>query len=270
MEPLWSFQTVSPRARVHSVGCFAVEPVILLAVLIFAAAILYSSVGHAGASGYLAAMALVGVAPDVMKPTALALNILVATIAAVRLYRAGYCCWSALWPFAIGSIPLSFIGGAIILPGYLYKPAVGIVLLYAAYRLFRSTMKEPQEPADKSINIPTAPAIASGSVIGLLSGLTGTGGGIFLSPLLLFTGWADTKMASGVAAVFILVNSIAGLLGNLASVSSLPSDLPLFVGAALLGAVIGTTLGIKLATPIILKTLGAVLVIAGLKMIGGY
>src|SRR5918995_3535301 len=123
-----------------SVGCVAMEQVVLLALLIFAAAILYSSVGHAGASGYLAAMALVGVAPDVMKPTALALNILVASIATVRYYRAGYFYWSALWPFAIGSIPLSFVGGAIILPSYLYKPAVGIVLLYAAYRLMRSTM----------------------------------------------------------------------------------------------------------------------------------
>ena len=113
---------------VHSVGCLAMEQVVLLTVLIFAAAILYSSVGHAGASGYLAAMALVGVAPDVMKPTALALNILVASIATVRYYRAGYFYWSALWPFAIGSLPLSFVGGAIILPGYLYKPAVGIVL----------------------------------------------------------------------------------------------------------------------------------------------
>jgi uncharacterized protein len=118
-----------------------VEHVVLLAILIFAAAVLYSSVGHAGASGYLAAMALVGLAPDVvMKPTALALNVLVATIATTRYYRAGYFSWSALRLFAIGSVPLSFVGGAITLPGYLYKPAVGLVLFYAAYRLFRSTM----------------------------------------------------------------------------------------------------------------------------------
>src|SRR5918992_2560699 len=113
--------------------------VALLAILIFAAAILYSSVGHAGASGYLAAMALVGVAPAVMKPTALALNILVATIATVRFYRAGYIYWSAFWPFVIGSVPLAFVGGAITLPGYIYKPAVGLVLLYAALRLVWST-----------------------------------------------------------------------------------------------------------------------------------
>src|SRR5919112_3910511 len=129
------------------------ETVVLLTVLIFAAAILYSSVGHAGASGYLAAMALVGIAPEVMKPTALALNILVATIATVRFYRAGYFYWAAFWPFVIGSVPLAFVGGAITLPGYLYKPAVGLVLLYAALRLVRSTIKEPQEAADKGIRI---------------------------------------------------------------------------------------------------------------------
>jgi uncharacterized protein len=115
------------------------ETAVLLTVLIFAAAVLYSSVGHAGASGYLAAMALVGVAPDVMKPTALALNTLVASIATVRFYRAGHFYWAAFWPFVIGSVPLAFVGGAITLPGYLYKPAVGLVLLYAALRLVWST-----------------------------------------------------------------------------------------------------------------------------------
>ena len=240
----------------------------LLTFLIFAAAILYSSVGHAGASGYLAAMAIVGVAPDVMKPTALALNILVATIATVRFYRAGYFYWSALWPFAIGSIPLSFIGGAIILPGYLYKPAVGTILLYASYRLFRSTMKGTQEPADKGIGIPTVPAVASGGVIGLLSGLTGTGGGIFLSPLLLFTGWAGTRPTSGVSAPFILVNSIAGLAGNITSVQNLPDSLPMWAVAAGAGALIGTQLGTRhFQSNGIRRALAAVLIIAGLKLL---
>jgi uncharacterized membrane protein YfcA len=243
------------------------EHVALLTVLIFTAAILYSSVGHAGASGYLAAMALVGVAPDVMKPTALALNILVASIATVRYYRAGYFYWSALWPFAIGSIPLSFVGGAIILPGYLYKPAVGIVLLYAAYRLFRSTVKGPTESADKGIRIPTAPAVASGGVIGLLAGLTGTGGGIFLSPLLLFTGWAGTRPTSGASAAFILVNSVAGLAGNFASVQNLPDAIPVWAVAASVGALIGTQLGTRhFQSTGIRRALAAVLVIAGLKL----
>jgi uncharacterized membrane protein YfcA len=242
--------------------------VAFLAVLILAAAILYSSVGHAGASGYLAAMALVGVAPDVMKPTALALNILVASIATARYYRAGYFYWSALWPFAIGSIPLSFVGGAITLPSYLYKPAVGLVLLYAAYRLILSTVAVPPESADKGISIPTAPAVASGGVIGLLSGLTGTGGGIFLSPLLLFTGWAGTRPTSGASAAFILVNSVAGLAGNFASVKNLPDALPVWGVAAAVGALIGTQLGTRhFQSNGIRRALATVLIIAGLKLI---
>jgi len=243
-----------------------VEQVVLLALLIFAAAILYSSVGHAGASGYLAAMALVGVAPDVMKPTALALNILVASIATTRYYRAGYFSWSALWPFAIGSIPPSFVGG-ITLPGYLYKPAVGLVLFYAAYRLFRSTMSGAEEAPDKGINIPTLPAVAWGSGIGLLSGLTGTGGGIFLSPLLLFTGWAGTRPTSGTSAAFILVNSIAGLAGSYSSIQYLPDALPVWAVAAGVGGLVGSELGSrKLQSNGIRRALAVVLVIAGLKL----
>ena len=240
----------------------------MLTVLIFAAAILYSSVGHAGASGYLAAMALVGVAPDIMKPTALALNVLVATIATVRFYRAGYFYWGAFWPFVIGSVPLAFVGGAIALPGYLYKPAVGLILLYAAYRLVRSTVRGPDQPADKGIDIPTVPAIASGGVIGLLSGLTGTGGGIFLSPLMLFTGWAGTRPTSGASAAFILANSVAGLAGNVASVQNLPNAIPVWAVAAATGALIGTQLGTrKFNNKGIRRALAAVLVIAGLKLI---
>jgi uncharacterized membrane protein YfcA len=252
---------------VNSVRFSAVEYVILLAVLIFAAAVLYSSVGHAGASGYLAAMALVGVAPDVMKPTALALNILVATIATTRYYRAGYFSWGALWPFAIGSIPLSFVGGAITLPGFLYKPAVGLVLFYAAYRLFRSTVGGEAESPDKGINIPTVPAVVWGGGIGLLSGLTGTGGGIFLSPLLLFTGWAGTRPTSGTSAAFILVNSIAGLAGSYSSVQYLPDALPVWAVAAAVGGLIGPEIGSRrLQSHGIRRALAVVLVIAGLKL----
>jgi len=246
----------------------SMNEVVLLTAFIFMAAILYSSVGHGGASGYLAAMALLGVAPDVMKPTALALNILVASTATVQYYRAGYFYWSAFWPFVLGSIPLAFIGGAITLPGYLYKPAVGLVLLYAAYRLLKSTVNSLEEPADKGVNIPTTPAVASGGGIGLLAGLTGTGGGIFLSPLLLFTGWAGTRPTSGAAAAFILANSVAGLAGNFASVQNLPSAIPYWMAAAVAGAFVGTQLGTRrLANKGILRALAAVLVIAGLKLI---
>ncbi len=238
--------------------------VILIAVFLLAAAMLYASVGHAGASGYLAVMAIFGVAPAVMKPTALVLNILVATIAFTKFYRVGSFSWSIFWPFAIASIPFSFIGGGITLPGNIYKPIVGAVLLFAAYRLFRTTSSTTTEIK----SIPIWAAILSGLGIGLLSGLTGTGGGIFLSPLLLFMGWAETRQTSGVSAAFILVNSIAGLLGHLSSVAFLPATIPIWSIAAVIGGYIGAEFGSKRLGNVTLKRLLAVvLIIAGLKII---
>lgn len=240
---------------------------LLLAACMFAGAALYTSVGHAGASAYIALMALFGIAPAVMRPTALALNILVASFTAYRYLSAGLFRWRTVWPFLIGAIPLAFVGGAIQLPGAYYRPLVGIVLLIGAVRLlWPSELTTNQEPRDP----PIWAGILCGAGIGLLSGLTGTGGGIFLSPLLLFMGWSATKPASGVAIVFILVNSIAGLLGNVAIVRSLPADLPLYAAAVLLGAIVGTTFGIRFGSPMILKALGLVLIIAGLKLIGVY
>ena len=231
----------------------------------FLGAVLYTSVGHGGASAYLALMALFGLPAAVMRPTALVLNILVASFASVRYCRAGFFSWRTLWPFLIGAVPFAFLGGAIKLPGDFYKPLVGIVLWIAAARLLWSkditADNNPQDP-------PIYAAIPCGAGIGLLSGLTGTGGGIFLSPLLLFFGWSNPKIASGVAAAFILANSIAGLAGNFASVQSLPANLPLYAGSVMAGALVGTTLGIRFDNPAILKALGLVLVVAGCKLIG--
>ncbi|MCL5995288.1 MAG: sulfite exporter TauE/SafE family protein [Chloroflexi bacterium] len=238
--------------------------IIALASMIFGAALLYSSVGHAGASGYLAAMALFGLAPDVMKPTALALNILVATIASVKYYRAGYFSWPIFWPFALTSVPFAFIGGGITLPSTAYKLLMGLVLLYAAYRLFQSTRTGAQV-AQRPLSVPMA--LVTGAGIGLLSGLTGVGGGIFLSPLLLFTGWAETRQASGIAAVFILVNSMAGLLGNLASVTALPGAILFWAPFAALGGWLGAEYGTRrLRRTVIRQLLSLVLAIAGVKM----
>jgi uncharacterized protein len=240
----------------------------LLALCMALGAALFTSVGHGGASAYIALMALAGLPPLVIKPTALALNIFVTSFSSVRFYRAGLFRWRTLWPVLTGAIPMAFLGGGIHLPGSFYKPLVGIILLVAAVRLIMpQELKSNLSPTD----IPVPTGIVCGAGIGFLAGLTGTGGGIFLSPLLLFMGWSETRMASGVTAVFILCNSLAGLAGNYASLGALPSQLWLFVPAVLIGAVIGTRLGIStLAKRGILRALGVVLVIAGFKLIGLY
>lgn len=239
--------------------------IVLLTLLIFAAAILYSSVGHAGASGYLAAMGLFGLMPTVMRPTALLLNILVASIATFKFYRAGHFVWRLFWPFALGSIPLAFLGGKTRLPDVYYKYLVGAVLLYSAYRFIRN-------PGIGDEATHETPAIwlmvIFGALLGLLSGLTGVGGGIFLSPIMLFMGWAATRQVSAVAATFILVNSIAGFVGVLSQTSNLPKPAPFFAIAAIIGGFIGAEYGSRrIAGPNLKRLLAAVLIIAGIKMI---
>ena len=238
---------------------------LLLAGLIFVAALLYSSVGHGGASGYLAAMALFGMAPAVMKPTALVLNIIVAAIASFKFYRAGCFDKTLFWQFAVGSIPCAFLGGSIGLPAHFYKPIVGLVLIYAAVRLgLRKGGSTPKE----THSIPMWLAIMLGMAIGLLSGLTGVGGGIFLSPLLLLMGWATMKQSAGVSSAFILVNSIAGLLGYLTKFPTLPSSLWIWSIAAAAGGLIGAEYGSKrIGSKVLQRLLVVVLAIAGMKLI---
>jgi uncharacterized membrane protein YfcA len=237
--------------------------VLALAGLVFAAAALYASVGHGGASGYLAAMALVGVTPEAMRPAALALNVLVAGIGTVAFVRAGRFSWGRFWPFAALSIPAAFAGGTVELPPGLYRPVVGAVLLYAAVRLVRQPTG-----AGGTRPLPAAVALAAGAAIGLLSGLVGVGGGIFLSPLLVLARWADVRTASGVAAAFILVNSVAGLLGQATQGVVLPSFLPTLAVAAVAGGGIGAWLGSRRLSPIVVRrVLAVVLVVAGLKML---
>jgi uncharacterized protein len=238
---------------------------LLLAGLIFAAALLYSSVGHGGASGYLAAMALFGMAPAVMKPTALVLNIIVAAIASFKFYRAGCFDKTLFWQFAVGSIPCAFLGGSIGLPAHFYKPIVGLVLIYAAVRL--GLLKGGSTPKETQ-SIPIWLAIMLGMAIGLLSGLTGVGGGIFLSPLLLLMGWATMKQSAGVSSAFILVNSISGLLGYLTKFPTLPSSLWIWSIAAAAGGLIGAEYGSKrIGSKVLQRLLAVVLVIAGMKLI---
>lgn len=236
-----------------------------LALLLLLMAVLYSSVGHAGASGYLAAMALAGVSPAIMKPTALALNICVAVIATFKFYRSGAFAWRLFIPLAITAIPLAYLGGRLSLPAHLYKPLVGVVLVYAAWRSFDTASGASSYVVRTP---PVALLMLVGAALGLLSGLTGVGGGIFLSPLLLFLRWAPLKVISGVAAAFILVNSVAGILGVMASSTTFHPALPLWAVVVVVGGFIGAEYGSRrLRNPTLQRLLAVVLLVAGLKMI---
>src|SRR3981081_3719867 len=171
-------------------------------------AFLYSSVGHAGASGYIAVMTLCGLQTTFIRPTALVLNILVACIGALQFWRAGHFSWRLFWPFALLSIPAAYLGGYLPLPASIFKIVIGPVLVFSAALFVVRQGVPPKVPA------PPAPAaVGIGAGIGFLSGLTGTGGGIFLTPLLLFCHWASIRGAAAVSALFIVVHSIAGLVG---------------------------------------------------------
>ena len=240
-----------------------IEYLAALVLAIGVIAFLYSSVGHAGASGYIAIMTLASLSPAVIKPSALVLNILVASIGSWQFHRAGHFRWTLFWPFALLSIPLAFLGGYLDLPTHLFKLMVGIVLLLSALYFFWNPDNDEVGPA------PALPiAIASGGVLGFFAGLTGTGGGIFLTPLLLVMRWARTKQAAATSALFILVNSIAGLAGNASSVGSIPALVWPMAIAAVAGGTAGSYLGSRrYPVAIIKRLLAAVLVIAGLKLL---
>ena len=236
----------------------------VLALLFLLAAALYSSVGHAGASAYLAAMALLGLAPETMRPTALVLNLFVATIVVVRFARAGHLPWRALVPLVIASVPAAFAGGVIQLPGGVYRPLVALVLLMGAWRLARARFG----PEPMRARVPLAGGLVAGGLIGLLAGLTGTGGGIFLTPLLVFARWTPTREAAGLSGAFILANSLAGLSGVLVGGLTLPSDLPLWVAAVAAGGLIGSWLGAARFSVLGLRrALAVVLVVAAAKLV---
>lgn len=237
----------------------------VISICLLIGAVLYTSVGHAGASVYIAILTLFGLSSTVIKPTALVLNICIASFTSWRFIKQGFFDSKVLLPIAIGAIPFAFLGGYINAPSHVYKAIVGIILIISAISL----LSKKSERIDTNVHQPKfLLAVASGSAIGFLAGLTGTGGGIFLSPLILFLGWSSTRKTSGIAAVFILLNSTFGLAGNYTSVQNLPPQLPLFVVAAMMGAVIGTTLGIKFySASAIKKALAIVLLIAGFKLL---
>ncbi len=240
------------------------ETLAALTIVILIIAVLYASVGHGGASSYIAVMALFGLAPAVLKPTALILNLVVAGCAAGLFMRAGHFRWRLFWPFALTSIPASFVGGYLTLPPHLYRPLLGATLLLAALRLVLQ-LRAPERPLSVP---PLLSALAIGAGFGLLSGLTGIGGGIFLSPLLILCGWGRAQEVAGVAALFILVNSASGLLGHLGRLPQLPDFTPHLAVAALCGGLLGATLGsTRLPVRPLVQALSLMLVMAGTKLI---
>jgi len=237
----------------------------LLTLGVLVIAFLYSSVGHAGASGYIAIMSLAGLAPASIKPTALALNILVASIGSFQFWRAGHFSWPLFWPFALLSVPLAYMGGYLTLPAHVFHMLVGVVLLYSAARFFA------RPPAEIEPSRPPVPvAVGVGGAIGLLSGLTGTGGGIFLTPVMLLMHWARTKPTAATSSLFILVNSISGLLGNVTSTGQFPAFAFALLAAAGIGGAVGSYYGSRRFAPVVIKRLLAVvLLIAGSKLLFG-
>lgn len=237
----------------------------LIAALMAIAAALYTSVGHGGASAYLAIMAFFALPQATMKPTALVLNLFVAGFAMYRYIRAGQFNPRLFLAFAVTAIPMAFVGGKITLPTEVYRPLVGLILWAAAVRLIVPSKtlaeREPKVP-------PLWLTLPIGAVVGLLAGLTGTGGGIFLSPLILLFGWETPRKTSGVAATFIVANSAAGLFGAVSSFKALPPELPVLVAAVVGGAILGTWLGVsRLPRQQLLQALGLVLVVAGVKLV---
>lgn len=238
--------------------------VMYLLPMILVAAMLYSAVGHGGASGYLAAMALFGLDPAVMKPAALTMNIFVSTLVLARLAWAGYFNWRLFVPLAVGSVPLAFLGGTLLLDSASYKVLVGIALLLGAGHFMWHCQEDNYSTHPPRILL----VVAVGAILGLLSGLTGVGGGIFLSPIVLLLHWTQMRGSAAIAAAFILLNSIAGLAGHAVSVNTWPDNIPVLVMAAFVGALIGSELGVRRIAPAGLRTLlGFVLAIAATKMI---
>ena len=236
---------------------------ILLFLAIGLIAFLYSSVGHAGASGYIATMTLFGIAPTVIRPTALVLNILVASIGTFQFWRAGHFSWKLFWPFALLSIPAAYLGGYLQPSVSILKILIGVVLLLSAARLMVHRSDPPQ-------TFPPSPpvAVSVGAGLGFLAGLTGTGGGIFLTPVLLFFRWAHIRQAAAVSALFIWVNSIAGLVGYFTKVRTIPSLGLILAAAAIISGIIGSHLGSRrFAVRVISLCLATVLLIAGIKLI---
>jgi uncharacterized membrane protein YfcA len=232
--------------------------------LLFIVAFLYSSVGHGGASGYLALMAIFAISPLVMKPTALLLNLFVSSVSFTQFYRGGHFKWKTFWPFALASIPLSFVGGMMAIDSVLYKKVLGILLLFPVIRFFFFKNTDPKDFKEANFSI----SLLIGGVIGLLSGMIGIGGGIILSPIILLLKWTDQKQTAAISAAFIFVNSVAGLGGQLVKGIAFNNDMIAYVAVAFVGGLCGAYFGaLKFPQTILKNVLACVLALAAYKLL---
>jgi len=237
---------------------------ILLLVALFVVGLIYASVGHGGASGYIVTMTLLGVAPAVIKPTALLLNLFVSSVAFIQFYRAGHFRWATFWPFALTSIPLAFLGARLPLSDQLYKQLLAVCLLLLVARLIWAARTDDTDTKP----IPLGAGLLTGGVIGLLSGMLGIGGGIILSPLMLFFRWANTRQTAATSALFIFVNSVSGLVSLLAKGYTPDPQQYAWIGAAFAGGLVGGYLGSRrYSIPTLRYVLAAGVAVACLKLL---
>ena len=233
-------------------------------VLLFLLAFLYAAVGHGGASGYLALMAFFSFAPAVMKPTALLLNLFVSLTSFIQFYRGGHFQWKTFWPFALASVPMAYLGGLVVVDDHIYKKILGVLLLFPVLRFFFLKNPKAEEQNEGHLLL----SFIIGGIIGFLSGLIGIGGGIILSPVLLLLKWTDQKGTAAISALFIFVNSVSGLGGQLMKGIHLTADMYTFVFIAFAGGLCGAYLGAMRARQTILKNvLATVLLLAAYKLL---
>jgi len=241
-----------------------VESIILFYILLFLVAFLYSSVGHGGASGYLALMAIFSITPDVMKPTALLLNLFVSLTSFIQFYRGKHFNWKVFLPFAITSVPLAYIGGKMSLADDIYKKILGILLLIPIIRFLFFANIKVKELKKSNFYL----SLLIGAAIGFLSGLIGIGGGIILSPILLLLKWADMKQTAAISALFIFVNSLSGFIAQLQKGINFSSDMYMYVAVAFIGGLCGAYFGsLKFKQNILQYLLAIVLIIASYKLL---
>ena len=240
------------------------DSLVLFCCFLFVIAFLYASVGHGGASGYLALMALFSMTPGIMKPTALLLNLFVSLTSFIQFYRGTHFRWKLFWPFALASVPFAYLGGLVIVDGTIYKKILGLFLIIPILRFYFFANAKVDEQKQPQFIL----SLLIGGAIGFLSGLIGIGGGILLSPIILLLKWADQKQTAAVSALFIFVNSLSGLAGQLTKGIHFSADMYLYVAIAFLGGLSGAYFGsLKFKQNLLKNVLATVLVLAAYKLL---